>query len=101
MTDTKPIGLIGLGLLGQALAQRVAGASFGLVGYDIDPAKTAALVKLGGQSASSIAEVAKRSAPIILAVFSTDQAKAIAASEPERGSRVAIIGSSCGRLNNP
>lgn len=100
MTDTKPIGLIGLGLLGQALAQRVAGASFGLVGYDIDPAKTAALVKLGGQPASSIAEVAKGSAPIILAVFSTDQVEQVVEREllPALGDgsqRIVLCASTC------
>jgi 3-hydroxyisobutyrate dehydrogenase-like beta-hydroxyacid dehydrogenase len=77
MTDTNAIGLIGLGLLGQALAQRLVGAGFNVVGYDIDPAKSSALTRLGGQPASSIAELAKRSGPIVLAVFSTDQVEQV------------------------
>ncbi|MGD9769772.1 MAG: NAD(P)-dependent oxidoreductase [Pseudolabrys sp.] len=77
MPQINSIGLIGLGLLGQALAQRLAGAGFGVVGYDIDPAKTSALVKLGGRAAASIAEVASQGGPIILAVFSTDQVEEV------------------------
>jgi 3-hydroxyisobutyrate dehydrogenase-like beta-hydroxyacid dehydrogenase len=77
MSEPNPIGLIGLGLLGQALAQRLLGAGFGVVGYDIEPAKTAALVKLGARPASSIADVAVLGAPVILAVFSTDQVEEV------------------------
>src|SRR5262249_11600601 len=66
-------GLIGLGLLGQALAHRLAGAGFSFAGYDIDASKTATLKELGGEATSSIAELATRCGPIILAVFSTDQ----------------------------
>ena len=77
MTQTQPVGLIGLGLLGQALAHRLTGAGFAVAGYDIDPAKTAKLAELGGQPASSISELAKRCAPIVLAVFSTDQVEEV------------------------
>jgi 3-hydroxyisobutyrate dehydrogenase-like beta-hydroxyacid dehydrogenase len=100
MTDAKPIGLIGLGLLGQALAQRLTGAGFDVVGYDIDPAKSAVLAKLGGQPASSIAELAKRSGPIVLAVFSTDQVEEVIEREllPALGDgsqRIVLSASTC------
>ena len=96
----KPIGLIGLGLLGQALAHRLVGAGFGVAGYDIDAAKTAALVKLGGQPASSIADIAAHCAPIILAVFSTDQVEQVVEREllPALGDgsqRVVLCASTC------
>jgi 3-hydroxyisobutyrate dehydrogenase-like beta-hydroxyacid dehydrogenase len=73
MPDRKPVGLIGVGLLGQALAHRLLGAGFDVVGFDVDPAKTAKLAELGGKSATSIPELAQRCDPIVLAVFSTDQ----------------------------
>jgi len=47
-------------------------AGFGVLGYDIDPAKNARLVARGGRAAASPAEVAACGV-IALAVFSTDQ----------------------------
>jgi 3-hydroxyisobutyrate dehydrogenase-like beta-hydroxyacid dehydrogenase len=67
-----PIGLVGLGLMGEALAVRLIGAGFAVLGYDIDAAKNAKLEALGGQAANTLADVA-RCGTIVLAVFSTDQ----------------------------
>lgn len=71
------VGLIGVGLLGQALAHRLLGAGFEVVGFDVDPAKTARLAELGGRPASSLAEFARRCDPIVLAVFTTDQVEEV------------------------
>ncbi len=73
MTDRKPVGLIGIGLLGQAFAHRLLAAGFAVVGFDVDPAKNAKLAQLGGAGAASAAELARRCDPVVLAVFSTDQ----------------------------
>src|SRR5262249_58523373 len=81
MPDRKPIGLIGLGLLGQAFAHRLLEAGFEVVGFDVDPARTAKLAELGGRPASSVADLARRCDPIVLAVFSTDQVAALVANE--------------------
>src|SRR5262244_3824414 len=81
MPDRKPIGLIGLGLLGQAFAHRLLEAGFEVVGFDVDPARTAKLAELGGRPASSAADLARRCDPIVLAVFSTDQVEAVVESE--------------------
>src|SRR5215472_371098 len=81
MPDRKPIGLIGIGLLGQAFAHRLLEAGFEVVGFDLDRAKTTQLAELGGRPASSAADLARRCDPIVLAVFSTDQVEAVAESE--------------------
>jgi putative dehydrogenase len=73
MTDKKTVGLIGLGLVGTALARRLLGAGFAVVGYDVDAAKHEGLTKLGGLAASSIAKLARECRRIVLAVFNTDQ----------------------------
>jgi len=73
VTDRKPVGLIGIGLLGQAFAHRLLAAGFAVVGFDVDPAKNAKLAQLGGGGAASAAELARRCDPVVLAVFSTDQ----------------------------
>ena len=48
----ETIGLIGIGLLGSALAERLIGAKLPLAGYDVDPAGDARLRALGGHSLS-------------------------------------------------
>ena len=56
----SPIGLIGSGLLGSALAERMLAAGMPVVGYDRDPAAQDRLVQLGGERAAASAEVACR-----------------------------------------
>ncbi len=69
--EGRTVGLIGLGLMGQALATRLIPAGFRVLGHDIDPAKGEKLEAMGGEAAS-LADVAKCGI-VVLAVFSTDQ----------------------------
>ena len=71
MTTARQIGIVGLGLLGSALAHRLIGAGFDPKGYDIDAAKVAAFAKAGGVAAT-LDQVA-RCDVVLLAVFDTDQ----------------------------
>jgi len=73
MPEPNPVGLIGIGLMGQAQAARLLKAGHSIVGFDIDPAKGAWLAERGGTVAGSIAEIARYANPIVLAVFSTEQ----------------------------
>src|SRR5262245_17410647 len=77
MSTQSPVGIIGLGLMGQALAERLFRAGFGVIGYDIEPPKGAWLAERGGQVAESVAEVAGRGDPILIAVYSTDQVEEV------------------------
>jgi putative dehydrogenase len=54
------VGLVGLGLLGHAVASRLtaAGGAYDVVGYDVVPERVAALERLGGRAAPSAAAVA-------------------------------------------
>jgi 3-hydroxyisobutyrate dehydrogenase-like beta-hydroxyacid dehydrogenase len=74
---SSAVGLLGLGLLGEALARRLLNAGYEVRGYDLDPAKNARLAELGGRPAISVAAVAESSQPIVLAVFNTDQVETI------------------------
>lgn len=71
MTTARRIGIVGLGLLGSALAHRLIGAGFDPKGYDIDPAKVTAFANAGG-IAASMDEIA-RCDVVVLAVFDTAQ----------------------------
>jgi 3-hydroxyisobutyrate dehydrogenase-like beta-hydroxyacid dehydrogenase len=53
------VGLVGVGLLGHAVASRLLAGGHGVVGYDVVPERLAALLRLGGRAAGSVAEVAR------------------------------------------
>src|SRR5258706_5274640 len=100
MTARKPVGLIGIGLLGQAFAHRLLDAGFEVVGFDVDPAKNAKLAELGGRPAASVADLARRCDPIVLAVFSTDQVVTVIESEllpalGDRSGKIVLCASTC------
>jgi 3-hydroxyisobutyrate dehydrogenase-like beta-hydroxyacid dehydrogenase len=69
----KPIGVIGLGLMGEVFSRRLIDSVQSVVGYDIDAAKGVRLADMGGRAAASIAEVAHACDLIVLAVFDTSQ----------------------------
>lgn len=69
----KTVGVVGLGLIGSALSQRLIEAGYDVLGYDIDAACGAALVERGGRVAASLSELAGAAQPIILCVFNTEQ----------------------------
>ena len=74
---TNPIGIIGLGLMGEVYARRLTDAGRAVTGYDVDAAKGERLTQMGGQAAGSIAEVARACDTVILAVFNTDQCEEV------------------------
>ncbi|MDX2035848.1 MAG: NAD(P)-dependent oxidoreductase [Isosphaeraceae bacterium] len=65
-SSPEPVGLIGLGLLGGAMAERLSAAGTRLVGFDIDAAACGRLVGLGGMVARHPAEVAASCARVML-----------------------------------
>jgi len=67
----ESIGLIGLGLVGKAMAERMTTKGFELLGFDIDYSKCHELEKLGGKPARSAAEVAESAGRIILSLPDT------------------------------
>ena len=71
--NSAPVGIVGLGLMGEVYAQRLIQAGIPVTGIDIDPARNARLADIGGRPAPSIADLAKSARCIILAVFNTDQ----------------------------
>lgn len=81
MSSEPPVGVIGIGLMGEVFARRLISAGFSVVGFDIDPAKTAHLGELGARPAASIADVARAANPIVLAVFNTDQVEEVVEQE--------------------
>ena len=74
MAPSSPVGMIGLGLMGTALAARLIDAGMPVIGFDIDPAKRKSF---GGESAASVDEVTTLCRTTIIAVFDARQADAV------------------------
>ncbi len=71
-TTQASVGIVGLGLVGSALAQRLLAAGFRVTGFDLRAEARAALASSGGQAAATLAEVAAAATCVVLAVFNTD-----------------------------
>jgi 3-hydroxyisobutyrate dehydrogenase-like beta-hydroxyacid dehydrogenase len=69
---SETVGLVGVGLVGTALAENLLAAGFGVVGCDILPEKCRRLEELGGTAASGPAEVARRSRRVLLSLMTTE-----------------------------
>ena len=73
----RPVAIIGLGLMGEALARRLIAARVAVIGYDVDPARRERLSDLGGVPVDRIADLVAPSRCILLAVFSTEQVEEV------------------------
>jgi 3-hydroxyisobutyrate dehydrogenase-like beta-hydroxyacid dehydrogenase len=96
----KPVGVIGLGLMGEVFSRRLIDGGQSVVGYDIDAAKGVRLADLGGRAATSIAEVARACDPILLAVFDTSQVEDVVENHilpavGERSRKIVLCASTC------
>jgi 3-hydroxyisobutyrate dehydrogenase-like beta-hydroxyacid dehydrogenase len=77
MQTEAPVGIIGLGLMGTALSERLIGADIPVVGFDVDFARCSRLRENRGTVAVSVRELAGRSRAIVVAVYSGAQAEAL------------------------
>lgn len=60
------VGIIGLGRMGSAIAERLLHRGYRLLGWDIAPAKLALFTSLGGRAAASSQEIARTCDRLIL-----------------------------------
>src|SRR3954447_20843134 len=77
--NSELIGVIGLGLLGEALAERLLRAGRGVLGYDLDARRRDELANLGGTAARSAREVAARCERILLSLPTSDVVRTVVA----------------------
>jgi 3-hydroxyisobutyrate dehydrogenase-like beta-hydroxyacid dehydrogenase len=96
MPPETPVGLIGIGLMGEVYAQRLIAAGFGVIGFDVDGEQMKRLVQIGGR-AGSAAQIAQKCDPIVIAVFSTDQVEDVVerALLPAAAGKIVICTSTC------
>src|SRR5262249_61336875 len=73
MNTGNPIGLVGVGLMGMAFAQRLRGAGLPVVGFDVDAARLKQLAAIGGGGAPRVAGGGGGGAAIPLVGFSGEE----------------------------
>jgi 3-hydroxyisobutyrate dehydrogenase-like beta-hydroxyacid dehydrogenase len=66
---TAPIGIVGLGLVGTAVAERLSGAGFEVLGFDVDPAR-----RQPAHATASLAELSAACGDVVIAVYDETQA---------------------------
>jgi 3-hydroxyisobutyrate dehydrogenase-like beta-hydroxyacid dehydrogenase len=74
---SEPVGLVGLGLIGMALTERLRGGGFEVWGHDIDPVRESLLAASGGKVATSVAEIASACGRILLSLPDSDVVEAV------------------------
>jgi 3-hydroxyisobutyrate dehydrogenase-like beta-hydroxyacid dehydrogenase len=80
-----PVGVIGLGIMGSAMAANLVRAGFEVQGYDPVAARRAALRKAGGRPARSAAEVLSRALIVISSLPSAAALHAVAGEVRRKG----------------
>lgn len=75
-TDTR-VGIIGLGLMGTALAERLGGADIEAIGFDLDPGRCDAFKSANRKVAASASDLARQSQSVVIAVYDGAQVDAV------------------------
>ena len=93
----ETIGVVGLGVMGSAMAGHLIAAGFEIHGFDIDADKVARFGEMGGTPESSAAEVASRSG-IVLFSLPTVEALDRVAEDVAKGAHPGLIAVEMGTL---
>src|SRR5260221_10550064 len=91
MLRDTPVGVIGLGLMGPALAERLVGAGIAVTGFDIDPNRCDKLSNPSGKIAASASDLAGQSHTIVIAVYDSAQVDALLGELEKSPARPALI----------
>ncbi len=96
MASTTPVGVIGIGLMGEVYVRRLVAAGFAVTGFDVSAEKNEQLVHIGAR-AGTLADIARTCEPIVVAVFNTDQVEDVVehALLPAASGKIVLCTSTC------
>jgi putative dehydrogenase len=96
MANTTPVGVIGIGLMGEVYVRRLVTAGFAVIGFDISVESNERLAHVGAR-AGSLADIARDCEPIVVAVFNTDQVEDVVerALLPAASGKIVLCTSTC------
>ncbi len=96
MVEQSPVGVVGLGLMGDVYTRRLLAAGINVIGFDVDAEKNRRIAQLGARTAA-LADIARDCDPIVLAVFSTDQVEDVVehALLPAAAGKIVLCTSTC------
>ena len=98
------VGVIGAGLMGTAVAQRLVAAGFDVLAYDVDAAKRAAVARTGAKPEASTGVVIAGCEVNVICVFDTAQVEAVIAgpgggletiAQSGAGARIFAVSTTC------
>jgi putative dehydrogenase len=90
--EVKPaVGMVGLGIMGSAMAANLAKAKFAVIGYDPVPDRRRALARARGKPVGSVEAVARGARIIVLSLPSADALADVAAELARRARRGTIV----------
>jgi 2-hydroxy-3-oxopropionate reductase len=96
MIASKPVGVVGVGLMGEVYVGRLLAAGCAVTCYDVDAERTERPAQIGART-GSLAEIARDCEPIVLAVFNTEQVEDVVerALLPAATGKIVIVTSTC------
>jgi 3-hydroxyisobutyrate dehydrogenase-like beta-hydroxyacid dehydrogenase len=96
VASTTPVGVIGIGLMGEVYVRRLVAAGFAVVGFDVSAEKNEQLAHIGA-STGTLADIARDCEPIVVAVFNTDQVEDVVerALLPAASGKIVLCTSTC------
>ncbi len=90
MSD-KTVGMVGLGIMGGAIARNLAERGWTVIGFDVDAAKSAALATDGIHNAGSVGDVARAAKFVLTSLPSADAAATVASEIAASGTTQRIV----------
>ena len=75
--NTRGVGMVGLGLLGTALAERFLQSGWAVTGFDLEPERLAALARLGGRPAADVRETLAGADRLVLSLPTSAEVEAV------------------------
>ena len=91
MSAGERVGVIGLGIMGSAMAGNIIAAGFAVQGYDVLTSRRAALSRAGGRAARNVKEAARRAGVVITSLPTAQALHDVAAELASLGARGQIV----------